>query len=129
MSIYKKFINQHTGVKFFIVGILNTIFGCLIYTILIWSKFNSFLALLFSMILGVFFNFKTFGALVFKSNDNSRIFRFFLIYISLYLFNNIVLYFLIDTYVNRYLAGFIVLISSALISYFLNLKFVFKKDE
>lgn len=129
MSIYKKFINQHTGVKFFIVGILNTIFGCLIYTILIWSKFNSFLALLFSMILGVFFNFKTFGALVFKSNDNSRIFRFFLIYMSLYLFNNIVLYFLIDTYVNRYLAGFIVLISSALISYFLNLKFVFKKYE
>ena len=98
MSTYKKFINQHTEVKFFIVGILNTIFGCLIYTILIWSKLNSFLALLFSMILGVFFNFKTFGALVSKSNDNSRIFRFFLIYISLYLFNNIMFYFF-----NRYI--------------------------
>lgn len=73
--------------KFLMVGGLNALFGYFTFTIFILLKFPFFWATLVSTILGILFNFKTFGTLVFKSHDNRLLFRFLVTYGVVFLIN------------------------------------------
>lgn len=114
-------------IRFIFVGILNTIFGYSLFALFIYFNIHYSLAVFLSTLLGVLFNFKTIGNLVFKSNDNSLIFRFILVYVILYLCN-ISLISLSNKILNDYyLSGLIATICCAVISFMLNKKYVFKE--
>jgi putative flippase GtrA len=117
----KKFI------KFILVGILNTIFGYGLFSFFIFLGLHYPTAVFLSTIIGVLFNFKTIGKLVFNNHNNSLIFRFVFVYTLIYGLNVSGLWALQRIgYNNMYINGFILLAPLALISFALNKKFVFK---
>lgn len=114
-------------IKFILVGILNTAFGYSLFALFIFLNMHYSLAVFLSTVLGVLFNFKTIGKLVFDSHDNSLIFRFIAVYVLLYLINISCLWFFkISGFENMYINGFVLLFPLALISFVLNKKYVFK---
>lgn len=114
-------------IRFFIVGGINTIFGYSVFAILIFLKFHYSIATLLSVILGVLFNFKTTGKLVFENTNNFLIFKFIGVYVIIYILNVVSLKILEIIKVNMYLAGMLLILPMAIVSFMLNNKFVFKK--
>lgn len=121
------FIKENKFFRFILVGILNTAFGYSLFALFIFLNIHYSLAVFLSTVLGVLFNFKTIGKLVFDSHDNSLIFRFITVYVLLYLINISCLWFFkISGFENMYINGFVLLVPLALISFVLNKKFVFR---
>jgi len=114
-------------IKFLIVGGINTLFSLVVYLILVYFGIHYILASLIATILGILFNFKTYGTLVFKNKDNSLIFRFFLVYTITYIIGISCLKLMLIIGLNKYTAGLILTIPNALLGYFLNRRFVFNR--
>ena len=114
-------------IRFIVVGIVNTIFGYSVFSILIYLNLHYSLASLLATILGVLFNFKTISSLVFKTHNNSIIFKFIAVYCFTYLITIGGLKIFTIYSVNIYFAGFILLIICTPISFVLNNQFVFQK--
>ncbi len=113
--------------KFFLVGGLNTLFGYSVYSLFIYIGLHYSIASLLSTVLGVLFNFKTTGMLVFKSRDNRLIFKFVGVYVVVYVVNVGLLKALHSFGVDLYLSGAILVLPLAMLSYVLLKKFVFKE--
>lgn len=120
---------SRTFIAFLGVGLLNTLFSYTVFALLIFWQMHYSLAVLISTVLGVLFNFKTIGKLVFKSDDNRLIFRFVGVYGIIYLFNvgGLRLYRVFDD--NMYLAGLLMIAPSAILSFMLLSRFVFKRQS
>ena len=116
-------------VKFILVGILNTIFGYCIFATLLFIGFHYTLAVILGTILGIIFNFKTTGLLVFNSTNNLIIFKFVLVYATICLLNIVLLTIAKYLNINLYLAGFVLTGIMAVMSFLLNKYWVFKNDE
>lgn len=117
---------DYTFIRFVLVGIVNTAFGVGLYCLLVYFGISYRLSVLFSTVLGVLFNFKTIGVFVFKNKDNRLLFRFVASYIIVYFVNIGVIYlFLCLTSLGEYLAGIMATPIVAIISFFLQKKFVF----
>ncbi len=110
---------------FILVGVGNTMFGYGIFALFIFMGMHYVLAVLLSTILGVLFNFKSTGGIVFKSHDNRLIFRFFFVYSIIMIINMILLKLSIKLAFNMYLASFVITIPMAFVSYFLQKNLVF----
>lgn len=141
--IDKKFI------KFLLVGCLNTLFGYLMYVIFISTPLKKEIALFFAYIVGVLWNFKTTGVLVFKNNNNKLIFKFIFAYVITYFINLFGLNFVnsvgwgknlanltinllkIQTNLDlvKYFDQIILVLPIAMISFILFKTFVFKESE
>ncbi|MFA5612462.1 MAG: GtrA family protein, partial [Anaerolineaceae bacterium] len=88
------------------------------------------LATLISTVLGVIFNFFTTGRIVFRSMDNHRFFRFGLVYAFTYFVNILLLRWLVDgMQMSKLIAGALVTLPVALLSYLLNAKWTFRAME
>ena len=79
-------------VRFLFVGALNTAFGYGVYAALVLVGLRREAALLGAYILGVLFNFRTTGVIVFDSRDPRRLVRFVLVYVTIYALNAAVLH-------------------------------------
>ncbi|MBR1616928.1 GtrA family protein [bacterium] len=111
--------------KFLFVGALNTLFAYSIYALFVAIGLQANVALFLQYIVGVLWNFKTTGAIVFKNHDNSLIFKFVASYIFTFLVNSVLLKLL--TYViNDYLAQAILVLPIAMLSFIIFKLFVFK---
>jgi GtrA-like protein. len=111
----------------FVVGAVNTLFSYLVYAALILIGAHYTLATLISTILGVIFNFFTTGRIVFRSMDNKRFVMFTLVYVFTYLVNILLLSLLVDKLrMDKLLAGALVTLPVALLSYYLNSKLTFR---
>ena len=120
-------MKNNNFIRFLFVGILNTIFGYSLFAIFIFFNMHYSLAVLCSTILGVLFNFKTIGKLVFGSHDNSLIFRFVAVYIVIYILNISFLWlFKYLGFENMYINGVVLLAPLTVVSFVLNKKFVFR---
>jgi putative flippase GtrA len=118
--------------RFLLVGFLNTLFGYAMFSFFIFLKIHYTLSVLLATIVGVLFNFKTFGKWVFYNSDNRLLLKFILVYIVVYVMNIAVIKILLLMKWNIYLSGGVSIVIAALVSYFLNKKFVFqsvKKQE
>ena len=113
--------------RFLLVGGLNTVFGYLIFSVVIYFVRNLYASIILANIIAVAFNFKTYGKLVFHSDDKSRIYRFVLVYVVVISTQMISIkglgYFLQIN--NPYIAAGIVTLPIALMSFVLMRKFVF----
>jgi putative flippase GtrA len=112
--------------RFILVGILNTAFGYSLYALLIFLGLRFDLAILISTISGVFFNFKTTGTLVFNNSRNNLIFRYFGIYAIIYLLNVILIWLMLKSSINSYLAQAFLTPVLVILSYAMQRDFVFK---
>lgn len=115
--------------KFLAVGVLNTLFGYSLYALLIFIGLEVSLAILLGTIVGVLFNFKTTGTLVFGSRDNRKLFRFVGVYTLLYFVNVAGVKTLMAAGLNSYLAGAVLLAPMAILSFLLNRKLVFLEGK
>jgi putative flippase GtrA len=113
-------------VKFILVGILNTIFGYLCFALLLYVGLDYMLALLFATVIGVIFNFKSIGALVFNSHKKSLIYRFIGSYSIIYIINVIGIKAFSHVGLTPYISGAILILPMALLAFILNKRFVFK---
>ena len=125
-GIFKK-INEKFF-KFLFVGFLNTIVSYLLYAFFVTIGLIPNLALFFQYILGVLWNFKTTGIIVFKNHDNKLIFKFIGTYIITFFINSLFLNILaIQLKLNEYLSQAILVLPVAVLSFLLFKFWVFKK--
>ena len=116
-------------IRFILVGILNTMVGYGLFALFIYLGLHYSLAVLFSTVLGVLFNFKSIGRLVFNTNNNKRIYHFIGVYTFLYLLNVSGLWGLSSIGIeDMYVAGAVLLAPLAIMSFILNRKFVFNQE-
>jgi len=111
--------------RFLVVGVINTLFSYTIYALLTFLGVHYSLSIFLANGLGVLFNFKTIGKFVFNVRENHFIFRFFLIYLVIYILSVLSVKFLLQIQVNKYLAGGLIALPMAILSFTLNKKFVF----
>jgi putative flippase GtrA len=114
-------------VRFLVVGGINTVFGYSVYAFFIYIGLHYSLAALFATILGVLFNFKTTGKIVFDNSNNSLLLKFIGVYLITYLISLAFLKGLVLLKINLYLAGALVILPNAVIAYLLNKRFVFMR--
>jgi putative flippase GtrA len=111
---------SHEFIRFVLTGVLNTVFGFLVYVLLYWLFGNKLIALFIDYALGILFNFKTYSLLVFYSNDNSRIYRFIFVYLFAFGLNYVSLYIFCDIYtINAYVGQMIALTYVPIVLYLL----------
>lgn len=113
--------------RFIFVGLINTVFGYSIYALLLWLGLSYFVALMLSTTLGIMFNFQTIGRIVFKSHDLRLIFRFFGVYLIVFLFNWLLIKLGLIVGMNAYLSGAVAVVPAAAVSFLLNKFFVFNR--
>jgi len=125
-QIVLKKVLQNTFFRFLLTGVLNTIFGYLIFCLFTYLIGNAYVSVTLSTIAAVLFNFRTYGKLVFKSHDNSKIVRFFAAYLFIIATQMVLLkglaYFGIT---NPYLAVALLVLPMATLSFIILKKFVF----
>jgi len=112
-------------IKFLFVGGLNTAFGYCIFALFLFIGLHYSLAAFLGTICGILFNFKTTGSLVFKNKNNALIFRFFGVYGVVLILNVIGLKFFSIFSINSYIGGALLILPMAVVSFFLNKRFVF----
>jgi len=113
-------------IKFLLVGGLNTLFGYGVFAFFLSLGLHYSLAALLGTLLGILFNFKTYGALVFKNSDNRLLFKFIGVYGTTYLLTVSCIAVLKSLHLSAFAAGAILAVPVALISFLLNRRFVFK---
>lgn len=115
-------------VRFFLVAGLNTAFGYAIFAFFIFIGLHYTVAALFGQVIGILFNFRTYGVLVFHNKKYNLLPRFLLIYIITYLCNIGSMY-LLKYYlgVNDYVASAIMCIPIGFLGFILNKAFVFER--
>lgn len=139
-------------IRFLFVGLLNTAVGYFLFLFFIWIGLHYSLSLLFSQVIGVLFNYKTTGYIVFENKSNKLLFHFFIVYGFVYLVNVLELYllghsglyecilssdslqFIHSLPINQdklsdAIGQAIVILPNALLVFYLNKKFVFQKKD
>lgn len=143
---------ENKFIRFLFVGVLNTMFGYGLFVLFIWFGMHYSIALFCANFLGILFNYKTTGYIVFETRSNRLLLHFFLVYGIVYLFNLCELYlldasnlyetildwdfmkFLDDLPLNKEKIGDVIgqaitLLPNAILSFLLNKIFVFKKKD
>jgi len=81
------------GLRFLATGLLNTAFGYAVYAALVALGLGYLPALALATVIGVAFNYQSYGRLVFRAGGGSRAFvRFVLAYAATYGFNALLLH-------------------------------------
>ena len=114
--------------KYLLIGGFNTVFGYCVFAFLLFIGIHYSLAVLGATILGVLFNFQTYGRFVFKNHSWSLLGRFVFVYTTIYLVN-ITLLLAFDLLVsNLYISGAMTTPIIAYLGYILNRRYVWIKS-
>jgi len=115
--------------NFLIIGSINTLFYYTLYSLFIYMEIDYKLSVLLATTFGVLFSFYTMSKYVFKNPKKILIFKFIFNYILLY-FLNIYIISLSYKYLVKdlYISGFVAVVVVAIVSYFTNKYFIFKKS-
>lgn len=128
-AVCEKYNFDYRFVKFLFVGSLNTAFAYFVYSSFLFMGLHYAMAAIGSTVLGVLFNFKTTGSIVFKNKDNSLIFRFIGVYCVTCSLNVLLLRVFSHFDFNMYFAGALLILPIAMVSYLLMKKLVFVEDR
>jgi putative flippase GtrA len=121
-----KWRSLHQGIRFVLVGGLNTAFSYVVYAACIFIGGGYVLASAASMAGGILFSHMTTGRLVFAGASPGSLARFAACYLLVYGFNLLLLYSLDRLGVDPYLSGLIVALPGALLSFVLLKLVVFR---
>ena len=121
-------LSQKDYIRFLLTGMLNTLFGYVLYSFFIYLSLHYTIAVFFSTVLGVLFNYNSISKLVFPYQGSSRLFPFVIVYVLVFFLNVYGLWPLeVFGFDNKYIAGAMLLLPLALLSFLLNKFWVFKK--
>lgn len=112
---------------FILVGVVNTLFGYSVFAVLLYCKLHYVVACLLTTCVGVIFNFKTTGSMVFKQTENQLIWRFVLVYTVIYFLGIALIKFCTYFIGNIYIIGLLTIPFTSLAAYYLNKYFVFRR--
>lgn len=129
LKMWGKHLRDVQFLLFLLVGGLNTIFGYSVFALCILLGFHYALAALLSTILGILFNFKTTGTIVFRSRDNALIVKFFAVYGVTYVVGVLVLKVFKALGVHVLVTAAVTLLPMAALSFLLMRRFVFGRIE
>lgn len=117
-------------IKFLSAGVLNTVFGYAVYAALLFIKTPYLIALLVATVIGVIFNYFSFGRIAFQGHGGWRVFaKFVIAYGLIYSANAFLLkVFTVDFLLNPYLGQIICIPISVLLSWLLMNYWVYKND-
>ena len=115
--------------KYFKIGILNTLFGFTLFSLLSFSKIDTWLVLFLSQVGGILFNFCTFGSFVFNSLDINKLPKFILSNLIIYIMFLGALYILEGFVSNRIFALSIAVIPITIINFFILTKLIFNTNK
>ena len=122
-----RLVQQHQFLRFLLTGGLNTLFAYSMFALFTYLGCHYTLACLLTTVLGICFNYKTMGKLVFTDTTNALFSRFCLVYLFSY-FINISLLKINSYYItNIYLNSATILPIMTIITYSLNKHFVFRE--
>ena len=114
--------------KYLLIGGVNTVFGYCVFAFLLFFGVHYSLAVLVATILGILFNFQTYGRFVFKNHSWNLLGRFVFVYTIIYL-ANITLLLAFDLLVfNLYISGAMTTPIIAYLGYVLNKRYVWVKS-
>ena len=114
--------------RYIFIGGINTVFGYGIFAFFLFFDFHYSVAILMATILGIAFNFQTYGKFVFKNHSQRLIIKFILVYLLIYVVN-VLLVSLTDLFIsNLYLSGVMMTLPIAYLGYILNKRFVWKRN-
>ena len=114
--------------KYLLIGGVNTVFGYCVFAFLLFFGIHYSLAVLVATILGILFNFKTYGRFVFNNHSWNLLGRFIFVYATIYLVN-ITLLLVFDLLVsNLYISGAMATPVIAYLGYILNRRYVWVKS-
>lgn len=113
--------------RFLFVGGVNTLFGYAVFALFIFLGLHYSVAIFLATVIGVLFNFFTYGRFVFFDRRFRLIVRFVLVYVVYYLVYVTGLAALTRWGLNEYAAGALLALPVALVAFTLNKKFVFVK--
>lgn len=116
-------------VRFLITGVINTLFSLSIYWALVYLEVHYSVAMLVSNTLGILFNYKTTGKLVFENDSNRLLIRFFLVNLVIYLLSVAILKILFAVGIDKYIGAVFMAPPMAIISFLLSKHYVFTNDE
>jgi len=117
-------------IRFLIVGVANTLVGYLLFVGFYFLFDVEIVALFFAYVLGILFNYKTYSKYVFISRDRQVFVNFVFIYVSIFIFNSLMLdYFISEFMLTPYIAQFVSITIVIPTLYVLNKKYVFIKTE
>lgn len=116
---------SHRFVRFLLVGVMNVCFGYVVFAMSIKLGASYQVALIISNVLGILFNFKSIGVIVFRSHNNKLITRFFLVYAIIYIVNVGFIALLKQFQSNEYILQALLAFPLGLLSYYLNKQLVF----
>ena len=114
--------------RYLLVGALNTAFGYSVFALLVFVGLHYSIALFFATVVGIFFNFKTFGIIVFAQNERRLIWRFITVYAILYAVNVFLVFIFLPFLGNIYVANALAIILNATLGFYLNKRYVYKKN-
>jgi len=122
-------LSNHRIFRFLSVGVLNTVFGYAVYTVLLFVKVPYLTALFIATVAGVIFNYFTFGRLVFHGHGGRFVFvKFIITYVIVYISNAVLLDVLTRKFLfSPYVGQVICIPLSVLLSWLLMNKWGFKK--
>lgn len=117
-------------IRFLSAGVLNTVFGYAVYAALLFIKTPYLIALLVATVIGVVFNYFSFGRIAFQGHGGWRVFtKFVIAYGLIYSANALLLkVFTEDFLLNPYLGQIICIPISVLLSWLLMNYWVYKND-
>ena len=113
--------------RFLVIGGINTVFGYAVFAVFILLKVPYPIAAFLSTVMSILFNFKSYGTFVFRSHDNTRIIRFFLVYGICYAVGLIPLAWAKAHGISLLVAAAVAVIPIAGLSFVLNRNFVFER--
>jgi len=122
-KVYKQFL------RFIIIGMVNTLFGYGVYSILLFLKIHYSFAVIIATIIGLCFNFFTIGKYVFKISRLKLIAKFSLVYAVIILLNIIGIKLLVETGLNPFSSGACLIFPLAILTFILNKMVVFEKTD
>jgi len=115
--------------RFLVVGGLNTAFGYGVFALFILLGIHYAIAALLGTVLGILFNFKTTGTLVFRSHDNTLVAKFFAVYGVTYIIGVLLLKAFKALGVHVLVTAAVTLLPMAALSFLLMRRFVFGRIE
>ena len=120
---------RHRWLRFLVTGGVNTAFSYSVFALLVFAGLNYALSNLFSLMLGILFSFRTQSALVFNGAGRGVFWRYVAVWVCLYFCNTALIGALMRLGASAYIAGAMVILPTAVSSYFLQKYFVFPREN
>lgn len=111
--------------RYYVAGVLNLLFGYLLFAALVWLGLEVFTAQAVGYVLGVIFNYVTYSRIAFSGQAGGKV-SFVASYVVNYLISVAALWLALKVFPSPYVAGLVVTIAVSLVNYLVLKRWVFR---